>query len=62
MLFSGVAAKISYPNRMSPSVRATCDQYSNSVDVPRSPELPPDARILRLSMDTSAMGRNYQPM
>jgi benzoylformate decarboxylase len=27
--------------------------------VPRSPELPPDARILRLSMDTSAMGRNY---
>jgi benzoylformate decarboxylase len=26
---------------------------------PQSPELPPNARVIRLSMDTSAMGRNY---
>jgi len=27
--------------------------------VPASPELPPNARVVRLGMDTSAMGRNY---
>lgn len=27
--------------------------------VPQAPELPPSARVVRLSMDTSAMGRNY---
>jgi hypothetical protein len=35
MLFSGVAAKISYPQIECPlQFGATCDQYSNSVDVP----------------------------
>jgi hypothetical protein len=44
-----------------PNVRvAACDQYSNT-SMCRSPELPPYARILRLSKG-SAMGRNYQLM
>jgi len=32
---------------------------AGGASVPQSPELPPNARIARLSMDTPAMGRNY---
>ena len=52
----------------SPYVKAGCDLlvFVGARDfggqaVPTSPEAPMDTRIVRIGMDTSAMGRNYPP-